>query len=90
MNSTTNNKEELLGTVPVPKLLFAMGIPSLLAQLVNLLYSMVDRIYIGHIPGSGADALTGMGVCTPLITMVSAFSFFCGCGRCTTCGNCTW
>lgn len=80
MNSTTNNKEELLGTAPVPKLLFVMGIPSLLAQLVNLLYSMVDRIYIGHIPGSGADALTGMGLCTPLITMVSAFSFFVGAG----------
>ena len=80
MNSSTTNKEELLGTAPIPKLLLMMGIPSLLAQLVNLLYSMVDRIYIGHIPGSGADALTGMGLCTPLITMVVAFSSFVGAG----------
>lgn len=80
MNSDTMNKEQLLGTAPIPRLLLMMGIPSLLAQLVNLLYSMVDRIYIGHIPGCGADALTGMGLCTPLITMVSAFSFFVGAG----------
>ena len=79
MNNTTN-KEDLLGVAPIPKLLLMMGIPSLLAQLVNLLYSMVDRIYIGHIPGSGADALTGMGLCTPLITMVIAFSSFVGAG----------
>lgn len=80
MKYDSKNKEELLGIAPVPKLLFMMGIPSLLAQLVNLLYSMVDRIYIGHIPGSGAEALTGMGLCMPIITMVSAFSSFVGAG----------
>lgn len=72
--------EERLGTEPLLKLVFSLGIPAVLAQLVNLLYSMVDKIYIGHIEGVGALALTGMGLCTPIILIVSAFAAFAGNG----------
>ncbi len=72
--------EERLGTEPLVKLVFSLALPSVLAQLVNLLYSIVDRIYIGHIPGVGADALTGLGLCTPLILMVSSAAAFAGNG----------
>jgi len=75
-----NRSEERLGTAPLLKLIFSLGIPAVLAQLVNLLYSIVDRIYIGHIPEVGALALTGMGLCTPIILIVSAFSAFVGMG----------
>jgi len=63
-----------LGTEPVGKLLFRLAIPTILAQLINLLYNIVDRIYIGHMPGVGDLALTGVGVCMPLILIVAAFS----------------
>ena len=68
--------EERLGTAPLVKLIFSLAIPAVLAQLVNLLYSVVDRIYIGHIPEVGAMALTGMGLSTPIIMLVSAFAAF--------------
>ncbi len=57
-----------------------MGIPTCLAQIVNLLYNLVDRVYIGHIPGTGALALTGLGVCLPVISLVTAFTNLCGQG----------
>lgn len=63
-----------LGTQPVGKLLWKLSIPTITAQLVNMLYNLVDRIYIGHIPEVGADALTGLGVTMPVILMVSAFA----------------
>lgn len=72
--------EERLGTEPLVKLIFSLAIPAVLAQIVNLLYSIVDRIYIGHIPGVGAMALTGMGLCTPILLIVSAFAAFAGSG----------
>ena len=72
--------EERLGTAPLGKLVFSLTIPSVLAQLVNLLYSIVDRVYIGHIPEVGALALTGLGLCTPLILIVAAFAAFAGMG----------
>ncbi|MBQ8263673.1 MAG: MATE family efflux transporter [Oscillospiraceae bacterium] len=75
-----NRSEERLGTAPLLKLVFSLGIPAVLAQLVNLLYSLVDKIYIGHIEGVGALALTGMGLCTPIILVVSAFAAFAGSG----------
>ena len=65
---------DYLGTEPVGKLLFRLAIPTVLAQLVNMLYNIVDRIYIGHMPEVGDLALTGVGVCLPLIMMVSAFA----------------
>lgn len=66
--------KDFLGTEPVGKLLFKLAIPTVVAQLINMLYNIVDRIYIGHIPGDGALALTGIGVCMPLIMIVTAFA----------------
>ena len=63
-----------LGTDPIGKLVPRIAFPSMLAQFVSVLYSIVDRMYIGHIPGDGAMALTGVGVCMPLIMVVSAFA----------------
>ena len=63
-----------LGTEPVGKLLLKLAVPTVIAQLVNMLYNIVDRIYIGHMPEEGSLALTGVGVCLPLILMISAFA----------------
>lgn len=68
------DKKEFLGTEPIGKLLFKLAIPTVVAQLINMLYNIVDRIYIGHIPGEGSLALTGVGVGMPLIMIVSAFA----------------
>ena len=68
------NSKEFLGTEPVGKLLFKLAVPTLTAQLINMLYNIVDRIYIGHIPVEGSLALTGVGVCMPIIMIVSAFA----------------
>ena len=65
-----------LGTEPVGQLLRRLAIPTVIAQLVNMLYNIVDRIYIGHIPEVGSSALTGVGVCLPIILIVSAFACF--------------
>ena len=69
-----NHDREFLGSEPIGKLLFRLSLPTVAAQLINMLYNIVDRIYIGHIPGVGALALTGVGVCMPLIMIVSAFA----------------
>ena len=71
---------EFLGTEPVGKLLFRLAIPTVAAQIINMLYNIVDRIYIGHMPGEGDMALTGVGVCLPLIMIVSAFAALVGSG----------
>ena len=68
------DKKEILGTAPVGKLLFKLAIPTVVAQLINMLYNIVDRIYIGHMPKVGDLALTGVGVCMPIIMIVSAFA----------------
>ena len=75
-----SRSEEKLGTQPLLKLIFSLAIPAVLAQIVNLLYSIVDRIYIGHIADIGALALTGMGLCMPILLIVSAFAAFAGNG----------
>ena len=73
--------KEFLGTEPIGKLLFKLAVPTVVAQLVNMLYNIVDRIYLGHMPGDGSLALTGVGVCTPIILFVSAFaSLICASG----------
>ena len=72
--------KEFLGKEPIGKLLLKLTLPTVAAQLINMLYNIVDRIYIGHIPEIGADALTGVGVCMPLIMMVSAFAALVGFG----------
>jgi putative MATE family efflux protein len=66
--------KDFLGTEPVGKLLFKLAVPTVVAQLINMLYNIVDRIYIGHIPDAGTLALTGVGVCMPIIMIVSAFA----------------
>ena len=66
--------KEFLGTEPIGKLLFRLAVPTVIAQLINMLYNIVDRIYIGHIPGDGRLALTGVGVCMPIIMIVAAFA----------------
>lgn len=65
-----------LGTEKIGKLMLELALPSVLAQIVNVLYNIVDRIYIGRIPGVGAAALTGVGVTFPIITIISAFAGF--------------
>ena len=75
-----NDDKEFLRTEPLGKLLFKLALPTVAAQLINMLYNIVDRIYIGHIPGVGAAALTGVGVCMPLILIVSAFAALVGFG----------
>ena len=62
------------GTEPIGRLLLKLAVPTVVAQLVNMLYNIVDRIYIGHMPGDGSLALTGVGVCLPLIMIISAFA----------------
>ena len=69
-----NQDKTFLGTEPVGKLLLKLSVPTVIAQLVNMLYNIVDRIYIGHMPEDGALALTGVGVCLPIIMIVSAFA----------------
>lgn len=68
--------EDFLGKEPVGKLLLKLALPTVTAQLINMLYNIVDRIYIGHIPVIGEAALTGVGVCMPLIMIVTAFAAF--------------
>ncbi len=67
-------KENMLGTADVKTLLKQLAIPAITAQVVNVLYNVVDRMYIGHIPEVGSLALTGVGVCMPLIMLISAFA----------------
>ena len=67
-------ENNFLGTEPIGKLLFKLAVPTVIAQLINMFYNIVDRIYIGHIRGDGALALTGVGVCLPLIMIISAFA----------------
>jgi putative MATE family efflux protein len=73
-------REERLGSASLNKLMASMAIPTMVAQVINILYNLVDRIYIGHIPGVGSAALTGVGVTLPLIVFISAFSAFVGNG----------
>ena len=71
-----NEEKDFLGTEPIGKLLAKLAVPTVAAQIINMLYNIVDRIYIGHIPKEGALALTGVGVCMPLIMIVTAFAAF--------------
>lgn len=86
MQATKDNR---LGTENITRLMISLAIPSVLAQIVNVLYNIVDRIYIGRIPGVGAVALTGVGVTFPIITIISAFSGFASGGGCSFGGHCT-
>lgn len=70
-----SNRQAQLGTAPIKKLLFSMAIPTITAQLVNMLYNLVDRMFIGHIPEVGDVAFTGVSVCFPILTFIAAFAY---------------
>lgn len=74
----TTKKEMKLADGNLNKMMFRMALPTIVAQIINILYNIVDRIYIGHIPGVGANALTGVGVALPIVVFISAFSAFVG------------
>ena len=69
-----------LATELLKLLLFRLALPTVTAQLINMLYNIVDRIYIGHIPHQGSLALTGVGVCMPILMVISAFAALVGSG----------
>lgn len=69
-----------MGTGSIKKLMLQLMIPAVVAQVVNLLYNIVDRIYIGHIAGIGAAALTGVGLFTPILMLLNAFAMLVGAG----------
>ena len=78
--SQVHKNEEALASAPIGQLMLKLALPSVAAQVINMLYNIVDRIYIGHIPVVGQTALTGVGVTFPIITLVSAFAAFAGQG----------
>ena len=75
-----NNNDKRLGAEPIPRLIFSLALPAVAAQLINVLYNIVDRIYIGHMEGAGDLALTGVGITLPILMVISAFSAFVGMG----------
>ena len=75
----TKPKQDM-GTGSVKKLMVQMAVPALVGQVINLLYNIVDRIYIGHIPGIGGLALTGVGLFTPILMLLTAFAMLAGAG----------
>lgn len=79
-NKITMTQNEKMGTMPIPKLMLQLAIPSIIAQIINVLYNIIDRIYIGHMKDVGDLALTGVGVTFPIIMIISAFSYFVGAG----------
>lgn len=81
MNTTTD-----LGTTPMKRLVLQLALPSMAAQFVNVLYSIIDRMYIGHISGDGALALAGAGVCGPVVTLLTSFGTLVGIGGSITMG----
>ena len=76
MNSKSNT--QAMETEKIPRLLARLAIPAVVAQIINLLYNIVDRIYIGHIPGVGAAALTGVGLFTPILMLINACAMLAG------------
>lgn len=83
MNRKENKEKQVsqdLGSGSIKKLLLQMAVPAVVAQVINLLYNVVDRIYIGHIPEIGASALTGVGLFMPLLMFINAFAMLCGSG----------
>lgn len=73
-NSSSNVKDNRMGREPIGKLVVRMALPSIAGQIINILYNIVDRIYVGHIPDTGSLALTGLGVSSPFIMIISAFA----------------
>ncbi|MGI5895027.1 MAG: MATE family efflux transporter [Candidatus Merdivicinus sp.] len=81
MSDTAAQKDNILGTAPIGKLILRMSVPTIVAQLINALYNIVDRIYIGRLPGDeGKLALAGLGIAFPIIMVISAFAALIGMG----------
>ncbi|MDD3218101.1 MAG: MATE family efflux transporter [Lachnospiraceae bacterium] len=80
MRKESEAKAVNLGEGSIGKLMWKLALPTIIAQMVNLLYNLIDRIYIGHIPGTGDIALTGLGLCFPIIMLITAFSSLIGFG----------
>lgn len=80
MDKHMNQPKQDMGTGSIPKLLGQLAIPAVVAQVINLLYNIVDRIYIGHMPEVGADALTGVGLFLPILMLINAFAMLAGAG----------
>ena len=80
MAQTPHKNEQALASAPIGPLMLKLALPAVAAQVINMLYNIVDRIYIGHIPVVGQTALTGVGVTFPIITLISAFAAFAGQG----------
>lgn len=80
MKSNETSKKQDMGSGSIPKLLAQLAIPAVVAQVINLLYNIVDRIYIGHIPNVGAAALTGVGLFMPILMLINAFAMMIGSG----------
>ena len=80
MKAKENKQTQDMGTGSIPKLLMQLAIPAVVAQLINMLYNIVDRIYIGHIPEVGASALTGVGLFVPILMLINAFAMLAGSG----------
>ena len=74
------NAKQDMGTGSVKKLMVQLAVPAVVAQIINLLYNIVDRIYVGHIPGVGGTALTGVGLFTPILMLITAFAMMAGSG----------
>ena len=81
MNTTAD-----LGKAPIRTLVLQLAIPSMTAQFVNVLYSIIDRMYIGHIAGNGTLALAGAGICGPIVTLLTSFGTLIGIGGSITMG----
>ena len=80
MSDTQNSRTKLMATGNIPRLFASLAIPAVIAQIINLLYNIVDRIYIGHIPEVGASALTGVGLFVPILMLINAFAMMAGAG----------
>lgn len=80
MKSLQKKRENNLGSDDIRPLVIRLAIPAMLAQFVNVLYSIIDRMYIGNIPVVGETALAGVGICGPIVTMLSAFAAWIGIG----------
>ena len=74
MKKIQTNTSQNIGSDSIPKLFAQLAIPAVVAQIINLLYNIVDRIYIGHIPEVGASALTGVGLFLPILMLINAFA----------------
>ena len=80
MSNIQNERAKLMAEGKIPRLFASLAIPAVIAQIINLLYNIVDRIYIGHIPEVGSSALTGVGLFVPLLMLMNAFAMLAGAG----------